>query len=155
MGCAFGKSSTLEDSSESTKGRQVSKLASSVLHRVRNSGKREESFRVKDRKGTGELKVSYVDKRSNSSRRVCDEEVDKKTVKSSQVVVDGFPVIRGIPSAIEGEQVAAGWPSWLAGVAGESIKGWIPRRADTFEKLDKVCFSDVVTLWSTFYLVCS
>lgn len=39
----------------------------------------------------------------------------------------------------EAEQVAAGWPSWLTSVAGEAIQGWIPRRADSFEKLEKVC----------------
>ncbi|CAL1397115.1 unnamed protein product [Linum trigynum] len=39
---------------------------------------------------------------------------------------------------LHGEQVAAGWPSWLSAVAGEAINGWIPRRADTFEKLDKI-----------------
>ncbi|KAB5535059.1 hypothetical protein DKX38_018145 [Salix brachista] len=33
--------------------------------------------------------------------------------------------------------VAAGWPSWLATVAGEAIEGWLPRHADSFEKLDK------------------
>lgn len=38
----------------------------------------------------------------------------------------------------EAEHVMAGWPSWLASVAGEAIKGWVPRRADSFEKLDKV-----------------
>ncbi|KAH7352371.1 hypothetical protein KP509_19G042000 [Ceratopteris richardii] len=43
-----------------------------------------------------------------------------------------------LPKQTEGEQVAAGWPSWLSAVAGESIKGWIPRRADSFEKLDKI-----------------
>lgn len=37
-----------------------------------------------------------------------------------------------------GEQVAAGWPPWLAAVAGEAINGWTPRRADSFEKIDKV-----------------
>lgn len=42
------------------------------------------------------------------------------------------------PRHIEGEQVAAGWPAWLTAVAGEAIKGWIPRRADSFEKLDKI-----------------
>ena len=36
-----------------------------------------------------------------------------------------------------GVQVLAGWPSWLSAVAGEAINGWIPRRADSFEKLDK------------------
>ncbi|KAL2244118.1 UNVERIFIED_CONTAM: putative serine/threonine-protein kinase [Sesamum indicum] len=38
---------------------------------------------------------------------------------------------------IHGEQVAAGWPSWLSAVAGEAINGWTPRRADSFEKIDK------------------
>ncbi|GLJ31139.1 hypothetical protein SUGI_0623960 [Cryptomeria japonica] len=42
------------------------------------------------------------------------------------------------PRHTEGEQVAAGWPAWLTAVAGEAIKGWIPRRADSFEKLDKI-----------------
>ncbi|KAL0925102.1 hypothetical protein M5K25_003411 [Dendrobium thyrsiflorum] len=43
-----------------------------------------------------------------------------------------------IPKSVEGEQVAAGWPAWLAAVAGEAIHGWVPRRADSFEKLDKI-----------------
>ncbi|XP_020595464.1 probable serine/threonine-protein kinase At1g54610 [Phalaenopsis equestris] len=43
-----------------------------------------------------------------------------------------------IPKGVEGEQVAAGWPIWLAAVAGEAIQGWVPRRADSFEKLDKI-----------------
>jgi cyclin-dependent kinase 12/13 len=42
------------------------------------------------------------------------------------------------PKHLEGEYVAAGWPTWLSSVAGEAIRGWIPRRADSFEKLDKV-----------------
>lgn len=37
-----------------------------------------------------------------------------------------------------GAQVVAGWPSWLTAVAGEAINGWVPRRADSFEKLDKI-----------------
>lgn len=48
------------------------------------------------------------------------------------------PRVRSMPRGVEGEQVAAGWPPWLASVAGEAIKGWIPRRADSFEKLNKV-----------------
>ncbi|KAG4940936.1 hypothetical protein JHK87_044807 [Glycine soja] len=34
--------------------------------------------------------------------------------------------------------VAAGWPSWLSKVAGEAINGLTPRRADTFEQIDKI-----------------
>ncbi|KAK4734919.1 hypothetical protein R3W88_009180 [Solanum pinnatisectum] len=31
-----------------------------------------------------------------------------------------------------------GWPSWLVAVAGDAIKDWTPRRADTFQKIDKI-----------------
>ncbi|XAR56282.1 Cyclin-dependent kinase [Bertholletia excelsa] len=43
-----------------------------------------------------------------------------------------------ISGGVDGEQVAAGWPSWLTAVAGEAIKGWVPRKADSFEKMDKI-----------------
>ncbi|KAM5570825.1 protein IMPAIRED IN BABA-INDUCED STERILITY 1 [Rosa sericea] len=39
---------------------------------------------------------------------------------------------------VEGEQVAAGWPAWLSAVAAEAIQGWVPLRADAFEKLEKI-----------------
>ncbi|KAL6971352.1 [pyruvate dehydrogenase (acetyl-transferring)] kinase [Sarracenia purpurea var. burkii] len=48
------------------------------------------------------------------------------------------PRLSNPPKHLHGEQVAAGWPSWLSDVAGEAINGWTPRRADTFEKLDKI-----------------
>lgn len=50
----------------------------------------------------------------------------------------GGLVISKVPRSAEAELIAAGWPYWLTSVAGEAIKGWIPRRADSFEKLDKV-----------------
>ncbi|XP_059304282.1 probable serine/threonine-protein kinase At1g54610 [Lycium ferocissimum] len=31
-----------------------------------------------------------------------------------------------------------GWPAWLVAVAGDAVKDWTPRRANTFEKLDKI-----------------
>ncbi|KAH7431292.1 hypothetical protein KP509_08G041400 [Ceratopteris richardii] len=46
--------------------------------------------------------------------------------------------ISNLPKHVHGEQVAAGWPAWLSAVAGEAIHGWVPRRADSFEKLDKI-----------------
>ncbi|KAK7304658.1 hypothetical protein VNO77_42543 [Canavalia gladiata] len=39
---------------------------------------------------------------------------------------------------VQGEHVAAGWPAWLSAVAGEAIHGWVPLRADAFEKLEKI-----------------
>ncbi|CAH9071102.1 unnamed protein product [Cuscuta epithymum] len=38
----------------------------------------------------------------------------------------------------KGEHVAAGWPSWLSAVAGEAVEGWIPLRADKFQRLEKI-----------------
>jgi serine/threonine protein kinase len=39
---------------------------------------------------------------------------------------------------VEGEHVAAGWPAWLSAVAGQAIHGWVPLKADSFEKLEKI-----------------
>ncbi|XP_040385279.1 probable serine/threonine-protein kinase At1g54610 [Oryza brachyantha] len=39
---------------------------------------------------------------------------------------------------VEAEQVAAGWPSWLSAVAAEAVHGWVPLKAENFEKLDKI-----------------
>ncbi|KFK32036.1 hypothetical protein AALP_AA6G191700 [Arabis alpina] len=46
--------------------------------------------------------------------------------------------ITSVPHSPEAELIAAGWPSWLTSVAGEAIKGWVPRPAESFEKLDKI-----------------
>lgn len=54
------------------------------------------------------------------------------------------PRLSNPPKNVHGEQVAAGWPSWLSAVAGEAINGWTPRRADTFEKIDKVSNGDLI-----------
>ncbi|KAL2894291.1 hypothetical protein RDABS01_010200, partial [Bienertia sinuspersici] len=46
--------------------------------------------------------------------------------------------IISMPRVAHGEEVIEGWPSWLTSVASEAIQGWVPRRADSFEKLDKI-----------------
>ena len=48
------------------------------------------------------------------------------------------PRLSNPPKHLRWEQVAAGWPPWLTAVCGEALGGWIPRKADTFEKIDKV-----------------
>ncbi|CAL0316587.1 unnamed protein product [Lupinus luteus] len=48
------------------------------------------------------------------------------------------PRLSNPPKHLQGEQVAAGWPSWLTAVCGEALSGWTPRKADTFEKIDKI-----------------
>lgn len=42
------------------------------------------------------------------------------------------------PKHLIGEQVSAGWPSWLSEICGEALNGWLPRKADSFEKIEKV-----------------
>lgn len=39
---------------------------------------------------------------------------------------------------IEAEHAAAGWPSWLCEVASEAVHGWVPLKAEAFQKLEKV-----------------
>jgi hypothetical protein len=51
-----------------------------------------------------------------------------------------------------GAQAVAGWPSWLTAVAGEAINGWVPRRADSFEKMDKVSLVYVSMILVVFVL---
>lgn len=64
------------------------------------------------------------------------------TAAAAAPVVLEFRLRRGLSTG--GEE----WPSWLNDVAGHAIKNWKPRRASTFEKIDKV--TAVVSLKFTF-----
>ncbi|KAH0913939.1 hypothetical protein HID58_028385 [Brassica napus] len=120
MGCVWCKPSAIEDS---PKERLSSKPSSEYrVSRPVGSSRREESVRTKERSDVVSVVRPVL---SNSSRR------EKKL---ENVATPHFPIAK----AAEGEYVAAGWPPWLASVAGEAIKGWVPRRADSFEKLDKI-----------------
>jgi hypothetical protein len=66
-------------------------------------------------------------------------------------VHDVDPSSNGI--GFSGEHVIAGWPSWLTEVAGEAVHGWLPRRADSFEKLNKVEYL-IFILLSMFNFFC-
>ncbi|XP_021824542.1 probable serine/threonine-protein kinase At1g09600 isoform X1 [Prunus avium] len=50
----------------------------------------------------------------------------------------GLTRITSVSNGERGAQVVAGWPSWLTAVAGEAISGWVPLKADSFEKLEKI-----------------
>lgn len=39
---------------------------------------------------------------------------------------------------LENELVSPDWPSWLSSVAGDAIRGLIPRKADSFMRFNKV-----------------
>lgn len=81
---------------------------------------------------------------AEKSSMVLEKSMDTQMSKGATVgddMVGGQPQISrvfNVRNGVDGAQVVAGWPSWLTAVAGEAIKGWVPRKADSFEKLDKV-----------------
>lgn len=50
----------------------------------------------------------------------------------------GNPRLSSLSKQSRGEQFVAGWPPWLTDACGEALQGLVPRRADTFEKIDKI-----------------
>ncbi|KAL7178072.1 hypothetical protein ACSBR2_031262 [Camellia fascicularis] len=128
MGCVFGReiSSSGQPSSEVVvveKGRKKERqryLAVPSLERI-TVVKAEEGGEVEN---GGDHKEEHKDE-STKSRG------ERRRSKPN-------PRLSNPPKHVSGEQVAAGWPSWLSAVAGEAINGWTPRRADTFEKIDKI-----------------
>lgn len=63
-----------------------------------------------------------------------------------------MPRIVSMPQGAKADKVLAGWPSWLTSVAGDAIKGLVPRRAESFEKLDKVSSNFMVPFLCFFLL---
>ncbi|KAA3471567.1 putative serine/threonine-protein kinase [Gossypium australe] len=112
MGCICCNPSAIEDSKDSPIDRPSSKALLDARVSRATSSRREEAYREKDQ---------------------CDNDDRKKR----EFIASQQPRIGTVPKATEGEQVAAGWPASLAVVAGEAIREWIPRRADSFEKMDK------------------
>ncbi|XP_039040110.1 probable serine/threonine-protein kinase At1g54610 isoform X2 [Hibiscus syriacus] len=154
MGCMSSKSAAVEDRRENHQERLKRKGSLEKVVRPANSSGREEVVRSKDKYGGGggDVKVLFIDKKSGDSNRFhYNDHVEEKRVidkfevvennkveKCGAVIVGHHPGSERVLNSIEGEQVAAGWPAWLVAVAGEAIKGWIPRRANSFEKLDKI-----------------
>ncbi|KAL6314710.1 hypothetical protein AAG906_027057 [Vitis piasezkii] len=137
MGCICCKPSAIEDSRESPRERLSSKASSNLRVAGPASSRREEAYRVKDRFDSNDGRTMLIEKQANGSVRLHGENVERKRERGEYVVAQ-HPGLGSIPKAMEGEQVAAGWPAWLSAVAGEAIRGWLPRRADSFEKLDKI-----------------
>lgn len=161
MGCISSKDSR----TNSPKERQSRKgsLDRRVAHV--NSSRRDDGMRSKSKSDSGEVKVMLIDKKTNGSNVLYDDQIEKKqienqierkNVENCEVAVISHPQIEinktekrdvsvcsypgwgRVPKSLEAEQIAVGWPSWLASAAGEAIRGWVPRRANTFEKLDRV-----------------
>ncbi|KAF9670757.1 hypothetical protein SADUNF_Sadunf13G0102000 [Salix dunnii] len=158
MGCIASKENSQDGHRErlSRKG-SLDRRVSHV-----NSLRKDDGVRSKDKSNSGDVKVMLTDKKTRGSRRYHGDRIEKRPIEKNMVenyevdafwqtqiekrkleVSQDFPVLSQpawgkVPKCVEAEQVAAGWPSWLASVAGEAIMGWVPRRANTFEKLDRI-----------------
>lgn len=137
MGCVCGKeaSSAAHDSDGSSKRRRLPRKTSELRVTRAVSVKREESVPL-ERLENADVRTGLIDKKVNGLRRVREDYREKE--RGNGEIVGNLREIGVVPRAVEGEQISAGWPSWLVAVAGEAIRGWIPRKADTFEKLEKV-----------------
>ncbi|KAJ6682888.1 hypothetical protein OIU74_021026 [Salix koriyanagi] len=119
-----------------------------VLGREVSSGIVSESKEVKNPRVESNRKVEDV---SVTKTDTTSSAVEIQNEETHEEKVDGDKKTRGerrrsrpnskpgnLPRQMRGQQVAAGWPPWLSAVCGEALNGWIPRRADTFEKIDKI-----------------
>ncbi|KAL3636882.1 hypothetical protein CASFOL_019181 [Castilleja foliolosa] len=136
MGCVCGKPYAIDDSKESPLEQRLGSksISNPQAPRSVSSTRKDDS---KDLSDNNEGRLILIDsKQVNGSIRSHGENFNRKREKTEYTA--HHPRAGIVPRANEGEQVAAGWPPWLAAVAGEAIKGWLPRRADSFEKLDKI-----------------
>ncbi|XP_072973190.1 protein IMPAIRED IN BABA-INDUCED STERILITY 1-like isoform X2 [Typha angustifolia] len=111
----------------------ASKKAISVTPAVDSSGVSGESRRVPEALSASSSRRCRGGERSSEGKRDGDVGETEESRASSRRIR-----LQNLHKYLEGEQVAAGWPGWLSAVAGEAIQGWIPLKADNYEKLEKV-----------------
>ncbi|KAI3469441.1 hypothetical protein Pfo_026104 [Paulownia fortunei] len=136
MGCAFGKeiSSSRPPSGDFVVGKERGKIAQRDLSVTSGNGDKvadNSLSKAEEGDGGGEVQNGGDKKEELKDGIVRQSRKEKRSSRPN-------PRLSNPPKHIQGEQVAAGWPSWLVAVAGEALSGWTPRRADTFEKLDKI-----------------
>ncbi|KAI4319784.1 hypothetical protein MLD38_033344 [Melastoma candidum] len=146
MGCLYSKGSAIEDSRESPKDGGISSSRRLRERKDSRLGLARGGTRYGAQDKMGEVNVVLIDQKGNVSARLRHDPAQKsggnvdcvEKQRREKGDVAGFESIGRVPKAAEGEQVGAGWPSWLSAAAGEALQGWLPRRADTFEKLNKI-----------------
>lgn len=140
MGCICSKGATSaadnlareKDCKKSTKRFVASARRDEVIVEVDNGGN-EATARLISTEATlenvstptvwdegGKKKALVVEKTHLQKRATMDGGVSNGPPQISRVF--------SISGGVDGAQVSAGWPSWLTSVAGEAIKGWVPRR---------------------------
>lgn len=141
MGCINSKqaysaaSSALEGSGSASKSKAVAAASASAAALAADNGGGSVVYpsafsRCESRK---EERYSDDHHRSRELKR------PKKEGSNSKGSTTAFSFRLGFSHRyVDAEQTSAGWPTWLSAAAGEAIHGWVPLRADSFEKLEKV-----------------
>ncbi|PIN22335.1 Cdc2-related protein kinase [Handroanthus impetiginosus] len=148
MGCLCSKGSNINDyvaENEKEKEKELNRTNSvqmiapmkeEVIVEVGNNIKNEGSVHSRSKttletsNGEENVRTIIIERPKNGHRRHSTMDLGGVNGTMNRVV--------SMPHGMRGEQVAAGWPSWLSSVAAEAIKGWTPRSADSYEKLHKI-----------------
>ncbi|RVW30457.1 Protein impared in BABA-induced sterility 1 [Vitis vinifera] len=139
----FDISEAIEDdwsviSASSFKQRRGSRGASvkkaKKVRKERKEEKEEKEEKEKDKDKESEEEKEEEEPKDNEGLEL------QRSKKGSVNGKSTFSVRFGNLHKVEAEQIIAGWPSWLSAAAGEAIHGWLPLRADSFEKLEKVLY---------------
>ncbi|XP_030522603.1 probable serine/threonine-protein kinase At1g09600 [Rhodamnia argentea] len=157
MGCLCSKEAVVDEKIEEDV--KAAELSKSSLQLVAPSAKIEDIAIELQGKGRNDGLAHSMSRASSQVHRgsvhgVSSEEAEKKTriverpAKGHQRGISmelgpngsqqGTSRIVSIPHGAEGEQIAAGWPSWLTSVAADAIRGLVPRKAESFKKLNQI-----------------
>ncbi|CAN7019761.1 unnamed protein product [Brassica rapa subsp. trilocularis] len=132
MGCNVSKGTRTNDTVKKSVKEKKKPVPSSKANV--GGGSEERASFINSNEATLELLIPSDDgaekKVRKSSRSVFQRRLTTDTSKVGALLQQ--------PNGERGAQVVAGWPSWLASVAGEAINGWIPRKADSFERMEKI-----------------
>lgn len=116
------------------------KASSPVLHD--NNKHNDSAMSLKIQSGPLNLERNYstTSKKKEGERSIENRSREiKKTKKDASHSRGSFSFRLGFSQRyVQAEQTAAGWPHWLSSAASEAVDGWVPLRADSFEKLEKV-----------------
>ncbi|KZV33291.1 putative serine/threonine-protein kinase [Dorcoceras hygrometricum] len=137
MGCVFGKEISSSGPSSGAVVDGKGRVDIEERDSSRPSGKREKVVVDSVSKSEASVGVGAGEIHNGENQRNEQKEETARRPKGERRRSRPNPRLSNPPKHIHGEQVAAGWPSWLSAVAGEAINGWTPRRADTFEKIEK------------------
>ncbi|XP_059302505.1 probable serine/threonine-protein kinase At1g09600 [Lycium ferocissimum] len=127
MGCICSKGSSNDDNVVEDKKEKEIQVDKSSVQLVAPSVREE----IKEIVEPNVVSTKVDDNEETRGRFKRQSTIDFGLIRSRSRVVN-------MPHGVKGELSAAGWPLWLSSVAQEAIQGWVPRSAESFEKLNKI-----------------